>query len=33
MNPRRYNNYKYIGTQHRVTSMWKANIDKNEMGS
>ena len=30
INPRRYNNYKYICTQHRSTTIWKANANKHE---
>ena len=34
INPRRrYNNYKYICTQHRSTPICKANADKNERGN
>ena len=32
INPRRrYNNYKYICTQHRSTSIYKANIDRHKI--
>ena len=30
---RRYNNYKYICTQHRSTAICKANANKNEKGN
>ena len=34
INPRRrYNNYKYICTQHRSTAISKANANKNERGN
>ena len=33
INPRRYNNYKYIGTQHRSTTICKANANKYERGN
>ena len=32
-NPRRYNNYKYICTQHKSTAMCKKNAKKYERGS
>ena len=34
INPRRrYNNYKYICTQHRSTAIWKTNANKHERGN
>ena len=33
INPRRYNNYKYICTQHRNTAIYKANANKDERGN
>ena len=33
INPRRYNNYKYICIQHRSTSICKANVNKYERGN
>ena len=34
INPRRrYNNYKYICTQHRSTTICKANVNKYERGN
>ena len=33
INPRRYNNFKYICTQHQSTSICKANANKNERGN
>ena len=33
VNPRRYNNFKYIGTQHRSTAICKANANKYERGN
>ena len=33
INPRRYNIYKYICTQHRSTTTWKANANKYERGN
>ena len=33
INPRRYNNYKYICTQHRTTAICKANANKYERGN
>ena len=33
VNPRRYNNCKYIGTQHRSTAICKANANKYERGN
>ena len=32
MNPRRYSNYKYICTQHRSTTICKANANEYERG-
>ena len=32
INPRRYNNYKYICTQHRSTAICKTNANKYERG-
>ena len=32
INPRRYNDYKYICTQHRSTTTYKANANKYERG-
>ena len=33
INPRRYNNYKYICTQHRSTAIRKTNANKYERGN
>ena len=33
INPRRYNNYKYICTQHRSTTICKTNANKYERGN
>ena len=33
INLRRYNNYKYICTQHRSTTICKTNANKNERGN
>ena len=33
INPRRYNNYKYICTQHRNTTICKTNANKYERGN
>ena len=33
INPRRYNNYKYIFTQHRSTPICKTNANKYERGN
>ena len=33
INPRKYNNYKYIFTQHRSTATCKANANKYERGN
>ena len=33
INPRRYNNYKYICTQHRSTAICKTNVNKYERGN
>ena len=33
INPRRYNNYKYICTKHRSTTICKANANKYERGN
>ena len=33
INPRRYNNYKYICTQHRSTAICKTNANKYERGN
>ena len=33
INPRRYNNYKYICTQHKSTSIHKSNANKYERGN
>ena len=33
INPRRYNNYKYICNQHRSTAICKTNVNKYERGN